>query len=230
MCRLDDRELIRLHRGGDRRARATLIERYLPRARTLALRYRRSGEPLEDLIQVASLGLVKAADRWNPARGCAFSSLAVPTILGELRHYFRDATWAVRPPRGLAELSRAIEQARGTLDVTLGREPTTQDLADHLGRTPEAIAAATRAAGFRWLGSLEQSGDTVGAQDRDFEHAEGRVMFEHLTRGLEPRARAILRLSIQDDLPQHRIAPLVGCSQVHVSRVMSASLQALSTR
>jgi RNA polymerase sigma-B factor len=219
MSRLDDHELIRLHRGGDRRARATLVERYLPLARSLALRYRNCGEPLDDLVQVASLGLVKAADRWDPERGFAFSSLAVPTILGELRHYFRDATWAVRPPRGLAELSRAIEQARGTLDVRLGREPTTHDLAAHLGRPPEAIAAATRAAEFRWLSSLDTPasdeagsiGETVGDDDRAFEHAEGRVMFEHLTSGLERRARAILRLSIQDDLPQHRIAPLVGC-------------------
>src|SRR3954466_2932473 len=93
-----DRDLIVRHRAGDRRARATLIERYLPLARNLALRYRHSGEPLEDLVQVAALPLIKSADVWDPERGTSFTSLAVPTILGELRRHFRDSTWMVRPP------------------------------------------------------------------------------------------------------------------------------------
>ena len=101
----DDRDLMRRHRDGDRRARADLIERYLPLARSLAWRYRSATEPFDDLVQVASIGLVKAADRWEPERGLAFSTYAVPTILGELRRYFRDSTWAVRPPRGLMELA-----------------------------------------------------------------------------------------------------------------------------
>src|SRR4051812_45335802 len=98
MNRCTDRELIRRHRDGDPRAREALVLRYLPLARRLAYRHRRCGEPLDDLFQVASLGLMKAVDRWDPDRGPAFTTFAVPTMLGELRHYFRDATWAVRPP------------------------------------------------------------------------------------------------------------------------------------
>src|SRR4051794_27129952 len=112
LTRLDDRQLMARHRAGDGRARHILIERYLPLARSLALRYRRTSEPLEDLLQVASLGLVKAVDAWEPERGLALSSYAVPTILGELRRYFRDRSWAVRPPRRLLELVPELERAR----------------------------------------------------------------------------------------------------------------------
>src|SRR4051794_27156540 len=109
---VSDRELIARHHGGDRRARAAFIERYLPLARSLALRYRNSSEPLDDLFQVAAIGLVKAADRWDPEHGAAFSSFAVPTILGELRRYFRDLSWSIRPPRSLQELSLSVERVR----------------------------------------------------------------------------------------------------------------------
>src|SRR5690349_24679802 len=111
----EDQRLMRLVQGGDEHARAGLIERYMPLARSLALRYRRASEPLDDLIQVASVGLVKAVDRWDPERGLAFSSYAVPTILGELRRYFRDSTWDVRPARDLQELCLALEEAREKL-------------------------------------------------------------------------------------------------------------------
>src|SRR5688500_7530149 len=109
-----DQQLMRRNQGGDVHAREELIERYMPLARSLALRYRRASEPLDDLIQVASVGLVKAVDRWDPERGLAFSSYAVPTILGELRRYFRDATWDVRPARDLQELGLSVEEARET--------------------------------------------------------------------------------------------------------------------
>ena len=118
------------HQRGDEGARDELIERYMPLARSLALRYRRATEPLDDLIQVASMGLVKAVDRWDPARGLAFSSYAVPTILGELRRYFRDSTWDVRPARDLQELCLAVEEARDELWIQLGHSPTVGDIAD----------------------------------------------------------------------------------------------------
>ena len=111
----DDQRLMRRHKRGDAAARDELIERYMPLARSLALRYRRASEPLDDLVQVASVGLVKAVDRWDPDRGLAFSSYAVPTILGELRRYFRDATWDVRPARDLQELCLSVEEAREAL-------------------------------------------------------------------------------------------------------------------
>src|SRR4051794_19471243 len=152
---LNDRQLVERYRAGDPRARGALIERYLPLARTLALRYRDTIEPLDDLIQVASVGLIKAVDRWEPERGFAFSSYAVPTILGELRRYFRDATWIVRPPRELLELSLAIERSRASLQAATGREPGVEDFAAHLQRDPQRVAEALQAAGCRSASSLE---------------------------------------------------------------------------
>src|ERR671914_225562 len=133
----DDQKLMRRHRGGDARARNELIERYMPLARSLALRYRRASEPLDDLFQVASLGLVKAVDRWDPDRGLAFTSFAVPTILGELRRHFRDTTWMVRPPRSVQELSTPAEPAPARLSGALGREPTIPELAARVGRSTQ---------------------------------------------------------------------------------------------
>jgi len=126
----DDRRLFRAWvQAGDRNARAVLIERFLPLARSLARRYQRSGEPLEDLIQVASIALVKAIDRYDPARGCDFSSFAVPTITGELKRHFRDLTWTVRPPRDVQELTLRVETALIRLTQQLDRSPTTLELA-----------------------------------------------------------------------------------------------------
>src|SRR3954465_2594057 len=141
----EDQRLMRLVQKGDERAREDLIERYMPLARSLALRYRRASEPLDDLIQVASVGLVKAVDRWDPERGLAFSSYAVPTILGELRRYFRDSTWDVRPARDLQELCLAVEEARETLWAELSRSPTVADLAHRLERHEEEIVEALQA-------------------------------------------------------------------------------------
>src|ERR1700755_284732 len=138
----EDQRLMRLVQGGDAHARADLLARYMPLARSLALRYRRASEPLDDLIQVASVGLVKAVDRWDAGRGLAFSSYAVPTILGELRRYFRDSTWDVRPGRDLQELCLAVEEAREKLWGDLGRSPTVADLATRLERQPEEIVEA----------------------------------------------------------------------------------------
>src|SRR6187431_1917333 len=124
----EDQRLMRKVQKGDSRAREELIERYMPLARSLALRYRRASEPLDDLVQVASVGLVKAVDRWDPDRGLAFSSYAVPTILGEIRRYFRDSTWDVRPARDLQELCLVVEEAREKLWADLGRSPPTSPL------------------------------------------------------------------------------------------------------
>jgi RNA polymerase sigma-B factor len=230
---------MRRHRAGDPRARETLIERYLPLARGLALRYRRNAEPVEDLVQIASLGLVKAVDRWEPERGLAFSSFAMPTILGELRRYFRDATWVVRPPRELQELTLKIERARDPLSTTIGREPGPGDFAEHLGRSPEVVAEALQAAGCRWASSLDSQsvehpaetatvGETIGSDERGYEQVESRATFERLTSVLDQRAREILRLRFDDDLLQTEIAGRVGCSQMQVSRIIRTSLEQLT--
>src|ERR671937_3022513 len=151
----DDQRLMLRHRHGDERAREELIERYMPLARSLALRYRRASEPLDDLVQVASVGLVKAVDRWDAERGLAFSSYAVPTILGELRRYFRDSTWDVRPARDLQELCLAVEEAREKLWAELGRSPTVADLAARLERHEEEVVEALQATEGRSARSLD---------------------------------------------------------------------------
>jgi len=151
----DDQQLMHRNQRGDARAREELIERYMPLARSLAMRYRRASEPLDDLVQVASVGLVKAVDRWDPDRGLAFSSYAVPTILGELRRYFRDATWDVRPARDVQELCLSVEEAREALWAELGRSPTVADIAGRLDRAPEEIVEAIQATEGRSVRSLD---------------------------------------------------------------------------
>jgi RNA polymerase sigma-B factor len=229
---------MRRHHDGDPRARAMLIERYLPLARNLALRYRGSMEPLDDLVQVASLALVKAVDRWDPERGIAFSSFAVPTILGELRRHFRDATWMVRPPRDLVELALSIESARQPLSAAIGRSPSAGDFAEHLGRSPERVAQALQAAGCRRLPSLDQElhddaasiGERLGGADPEFERAEARATFESLISVLDHRAREVLHLRFRHDLRQRQIADRIGCSQVSVCRIIRASLETISAQ
>jgi RNA polymerase sigma-B factor len=229
---------MRLHRDGDPRAREILIERYLPLARLLARRYRGSGEPLDDLVQVASLGLVKAVDRWDAERGLAFTTFATPTILGELRRYLRDLTWIVRPPRPVVELALATERARQPLRAAIGREPTAGDLAAHLGRSAGDVRQALLAAGCRRAASLdcpvddEDAGDVarVESADRDYEAVEARCGFDSLLSGLEPVAREVLTLRFEEDLLQREIAARIGNSQMHVSRLIRRSLRTLGAQ
>jgi RNA polymerase sigma-B factor len=232
----EEQQLMRRHRGGDARAREQMIERNLPLARRLALRYRRSPEPLEDLFQVAALGLVKAVDRWDPDRGLPFPAFAVPTILGELRRHFRDTTWNVRPPRDLQELSLAVDEARG---ATNEREPTVAELARRLGRPPEQIIEALQASEGRSAHSLDTQvnddehdattvGDLIGRIDYEYERVEARATIERLTAILDQRSREILRLRFENDLLQSEIAERVGISQMHVSRILRSSLERLS--
>ena len=234
----NDRELGGRAQRGDAAARRALIERYIPLARSLALRYSRSGEPIDDLSQIASLGLVKAVDRWEPAMGHAFSSYAVPTILGELRRYFRDATWMVRPPRGLLELSLDVEKLREPLGAALGREPTVAELADHLDRPAGEVDQAVEVFASRVARSLDipvAEGehettivDLLGHEDDGYEQAEARTVIDGLMPVLDQRARTILHLRYEHDLLQSEIATTVGLSQMHVSRVISSSLERLS--
>jgi RNA polymerase sigma-B factor len=234
----DDHRLIQRYRRGDCEARDRFVERYMPLARSLALRYRRASEPLDDLVQVAAVGLVKAVDRWDPDRGLAFSSYAVPTILGELRRYFRDATWDLRPARDLQELCLAVEEARDRLWGDLGRSPTVGDLATRLSRPREQVVEALQASEGRSLRSLDApvheeesdsacAGELIGSEDPEYERVDAGVTIEHLTGILDERAQEILRLRFNDDLLQSEIAERVGCSQMHVSRIIRSSLERL---
>jgi RNA polymerase sigma-B factor len=233
-----DHRLADRQKRGERGAREELIERYMPLARSLALRYRRASEPLDDLIQVASVGLVKAVDRWDADRGLAFSSYAVPTILGELRRYFRDSTWDVRPARDMQELCLAVEEARDALWIDLGRSPTVGDIAGHLGRPQEEVMEALQASDGRSLRSLDapvheeegdsaSAGELIGGDDPGFERVEAGATIEQLTAILDDRAREILHLRFSEDLLQSEIAERVGCSQMHVSRIIRSSLERL---
>ena len=229
---------VRYRQSGDAAIREALVERFLPLAYNLAARYRRGPEPLEDLRQVAALGLLKAIDRYDPAHGSAFSSFAVPTILGGLRRHFRDTGWAIRVPRDLQELAVRLEGAIDALQSTLARAPTVAELAEHLNTTPEQVLEARAAAGARHAASLDSPmfdgeesratvGDMIGALDAGLDAAEAAVTAQRLQRDLSERDREMLRLRFGEDLTQREIGARLGISQMHVSRRIRRSLKQL---
>jgi RNA polymerase sigma-B factor len=231
-----DRRLREFHRTRDPRLRSELVERLMPLARSLALRFSHSGESIDDLVQVASLGLVKAIDRFDPERGFAFTSFATPTILGELRRHLRDTAWALRVPRELQERALHVSRTAGELTTTLGRPPTAAELAEATGISVEDVVEA-RAAGtarhavsiFRPLneGEDEPLADVLGEEDPAFTAAEDALTSESLLASLPHREREILRLRYQEELTQWQIGERVGCSQMHVSRLIRQSLDRL---
>jgi RNA polymerase sigma-B factor len=218
--------------------RDALIARYLPLARSVANRYRHTSESIDDLEQVAAIGLVKAVDRWNPDLGYAFSSFAVPTIAGELKRHFRDRSWAIRPGRELQELWLKVERGRDELWRTLGRSPTATELAAHLDRPVEDILEALSAGDGRALKSLDEPagdddgasaalGEILGQEDPGFSRVDTSVTIEEVGRSLSSREREVLRLRFQEDLTQSEIGELIGCSQMHVSRMLRQTLERL---
>jgi RNA polymerase sigma-B factor len=223
--------------AGDPRARNELIERFLPLAHSLARRYERRGEPLEDLVQVASLALVKAIDGYDSARGIAFSSYAVPTIVGELKRYFRDRTWTVRPPRGVQELTLRVDRAAENLSAELDRAPTVAELAAALDATDEDVLEALQARGaYRGLSMHAPTGgqenptllqDTLGTSDDGYARVEARVLLDGLLVGLSPRSREVLRLRFEHDLTQAEIGAQLGVSQMQISRIIHRAINHL---
>jgi RNA polymerase sigma-B factor len=218
--------------------RAALVERYLPLARQLARRYQRPDEPLDDLVQVASLGLVKAVDRFDPGRDVAFSSYAVPTILGEIKRHFRDRTWAVRVPRDLQELALKAERAVGDLTRELHRQPSVGELSERLGVNEEQVLEALEAAGAYHATSLEMPrgtdgdvgetlADTVGGDESGYDRAEERATIHQLMRSITPREREVLRLRFEEDLTQAEIGEIIGVSQMQVSRLIRQAVARL---
>jgi RNA polymerase sigma-B factor len=231
-----DRRLRDYHRTRDTRLRSDLVERLMPLARSLALRFSHSGESIDDLVQVASLGLVKAIDRFDPDRGFAFTSFATPTILGELRRHLRDTAWALRVPRELQERALVVARSASELTGSLGRSPTATELAEVTGMAVEDVVEA-RAAGtarhavsiYRPLseGEDEPLADMLGAEDEAFGAAEDAMTSERLLASLPHREREILRLRYEEELTQWQIGERVGCSQMHVSRLIRQSLERL---
>jgi RNA polymerase sigma-B factor len=238
---LSDAELFARRRAGDARAREQLIERYLPLAQRLARRYQRSEESLEDLVQVASLGLVKAIDRFDSDRDVAFSSYAVPTILGELKRHFRDSTWSVRVPRDLQELALRVDRAVSELSLGRRRAPTVDEIAAALDTSAERVLEALEAAGAYHAGSLdapraapgseetagESVADALGAEEGGFERAEERALLAPLLAHISPRERVVLVLRFAEDLTQAEIGERIGVSQMQVSRLIRQALARL---
>jgi RNA polymerase sigma-B factor len=232
--REDRRLLARYHRDGDQQAREQLVQRFLPLARQLARRYQRGSEPLDDLVQVASLGLLKAIDRFEPDRPTAFSSFAVPTILGELKRHFRDKGWSLRVPRDLQELAVRVERQTEDLARNLGRAPTSGEVAEHMDIPIEQVLEAREAAGAYRAVSLDRSrddeeeegglGDAMGIEDPGFRHAEDSATIEQLVGVLSEREREVLRLRFAEDLTQSEIGTRIGVSQMHVSRLIRQSV------
>jgi RNA polymerase sigma-B factor len=233
----DQRLFLRYRQCGDEQARDALVQRWMPLARRLASGFNRGREPLEDLEQVAFIGLVKAIDRFEADRGTAFTTFAVPTITGELKRHLRDHTWLVRVPRALKDLSTAAARAEADLEARLGRAPTAAELATETGAPLEQILELRIALDAQRGESLDADPrdrdatavkDRVGVQERGFERAEARATLDVLLRRLNDREREILRLRFEEDLSQEQIAIRVGCSQMHVSRLIRGALKRLS--
>jgi len=232
------RALFERHRlGPDPWLRERLVERHLPLARRIASRYAGEGSA-EDVFQVACVGLIKAVDRFDPARGVAFSTYAVPTMVGEVKRYFRDRTWAVRVPRDLQERSLRAERAVWDLATRLGASPTVGDVARFLDLPDEEVLEALDAASAQRATSLQspgradedgevELGDTIGDEDERFAAVERRADLAALTRHLSPGERAVLRLRFSHDLTHAEIAAALGVSQMQVSRTLRQAVERL---
>jgi RNA polymerase sigma-B factor len=228
--------LERYHRERDRRDRDELVLRFLPLARHLARRYA-AGAECDDLDQVASIGLIKALDRFDPTRGIAFSSFAVPTILGELKRYFRDLGWSVRVPRELQELAARVERAAEQLNGELGRTPTSQEIADRCGVTAELVVEARATATAHRAISLDHPTTrehdeparviSVGEEDPGYARADRAVDLDRMLARLSEREQMVLYLRFEEDLVQREIGERMGISQMHVSRLITQAITAL---
>jgi RNA polymerase sigma-B factor len=234
------RLLVRYHREGDLAAREELAQRFLPLARDLALRYSYTDEPVDDLFQVASLGLVKAIDRYEPERGSKFTSYAAPTILGELKRHFRDKGWALHLPRELQERTLAVSRTTEMLSTRLGRSPKVREIARELGRSVEEVLEAQEAAASYEAASLDAPTardddesaalvDLIGDDDTSFELVESRDAISDAWKALSDVERRVLALRFMHDLTQREIGERIGYSQMHVSRLLRRALDRLES-
>jgi RNA polymerase sigma-B factor len=230
--------LVRYHVEGDLAAREELVTRLIPLARELASRYSYTDESFDDLLQVASLGLLKAIDRFEPGRGSKFTSYAAPTILGELKRHFRDKGWALHVPRDLQERAMAVSHEREALSKQLGRSPTIKEIAAGLGRSPEDVLEAAEAASSYQAASLDapvsreddEAGpliDTLGTEDVSLSLVGSREAISDTWEELPEVEREVLRLRFTEDLTQREIGERVGYSQMHVSRLLRRALNRL---
>ncbi len=232
-------ELAALGPEDPRRAalRGRLVEQHLPLVEHLARRFRNRGEPLDDLVQVATIGLIKSVDRFEVDRGVEFSTSATPTIVGEIKRHFRDRGWAVRVPRRLQELRLHLTTATGELSQQLGRAPTVAELAERLGHSEEEILEGLESANAYTTLSLDvpEQGDgdspavvdSLGSEDEALESVEYRESLKPLLERLPPREKRILMLRFFGGMTQSQIATELGISQMHVSRLLARTLAKL---
>jgi RNA polymerase sigma-B factor len=236
---LSEKELWRrVTQGRDQVARAQLVELYMPLARRMASRYSGVSEPYDDLLQVASLGLLNAIDRFDSSRGTPFAGFAKPTILGELKRYFRDKVWTVRVPRSVHDRMGEVERAMENLTLELRRPPSAQELAEHLEVEVGSVLEILEARHNRRPLSLDappvgedpddsSGAEWVGRPDGNYGLVDDRLAMESVLPTLGDREREVLRLRFVEELPQTEIAERVGCSQMHISRLLRRSLDQL---
>jgi RNA polymerase sigma-B factor len=233
---VSDGRFVEYRKTRSRRVRDELVEAHLPLARFLASRFAQRGEPMDDLVQVALLGLVKAVERFDPFRGLRFSTFATPTIVGELKRHFRDRGWAVHVPRRVQELHVQLPKVVGTLSQVLGRSPTTSEVAESTGASEEDVLEAMEAGTLYRLASLDapsgnddeaERATTIGTADPEFETLEERLDIARLLDVLPQRERRIVYLRFFEGLTQSEIADKIGISQMHVSRLLTRSLEVL---
>jgi RNA polymerase sigma-B factor len=228
----------RLVAGRDQRARSELVALYMPMAKRMASRYAGVSEPYDDLLQVASLGLLNAIDRFDPSRGTPFAGFAKPTILGELKRHFRDRVWTVRVPRSVHDRMAEVEKATEKLTLELRRAPSVAELATEAGLEPAEVLEILEAKHNRRPLSLdappigedpdEASGaEWVGRPDGNFDLVEDRLAVEAVLPSLDQREREVLHLRFVEELPQTEIALRIGCSQMHISRLLRRALDKL---
>jgi RNA polymerase sigma-B factor len=222
----------------DQAARTELIELYMPLARRMASRYAGVSEPYDDLLQVASLGLLNAVDRFDASRGTPFAGFAKPTILGELKRHFRDKVWTVRVPRSIHDRMAEVEKATEKLTLEKGRPPSVEELAEEAGIDAADVLDVLEAKHNRKPLSLDappngedpegsSGAEWVGRPDGNFVLIEDRIAMEAVLPVLGEREREVLRLRFAEELPQTEIALRIGCSQMHVSRLLRRSLDKL---
>ena len=233
---VDDRALLRrYHEDGDLAARDQLIERYMSLVRSLARRYAYRGEQLDDLVQIGSIGLIKAIDRFDIDRGVELTTYATPNIIGEIKRHFRDKGWSVRVPRGLQELNVKLSKLIEEQTVELGRSPTIPELAKAAGAEEELVVEALESGRAYSAVSLSTGGgqeegeldplESLGAEEPEYEVSEDRAMLAPGFQALDERERLIIHLRFFKGLTQSQIAQQVGISQMHVSRLIRRALE-----
>lgn len=228
-------------RTGSTEARDELIVSHQNLVRFLAAKYKDRGEPMDDLIQVGTIGLIKAIDRFDPDRGLEFTTYATPTILGEIRRHFRDKGWSVRVPRRLQELSAKVNKATEELSVQLSRSPTVEEIANHVGASVDEVLEAMESSSAYSATPLEAGGsgdeedgpsvlDRYASEDEGLASSDDRMALAEVLSTFSPREQEVIRMRFDEDMTQSEMAKRLGISQVQVSRLLRKTLEKIRAK